>query len=125
MIDRTENVPIVIRSSLTSCEELERSGVDPEVVEFLAANAGNQFCLTAVIRDGERLSIAVDQEWIEFALEAAAVSDDLLDGVTVPRSVIRAVVGGWTDDWREGGVFMTRADTDGVPHLLPSAAGLT
>lgn len=88
--------------------------------ELIAAGAA--FALLS--RISFRYSLAIDQEWLTFTQEVKRTQGrHVLEGVDLPRTVIRAVVEGWPDDWDQHASRPCSVSLSGdrIPHIALSA----
>ncbi len=70
------------------CDVRSRLGADERLV-----------CLVSVGSDQQRYTLIIDASWIELAAEASEIDRHLVDDLSLPRSVVDAVVAGWPEDW--------------------------
>ena len=99
------------------------------VADALTALVGDDFVIVEIEREEGRFSLVIDSEWVRFAQFIGDVDQDLVDPVELPRSILRAVVTGWSDDWWRATADLEITDgADNIPHirltsLRPSSAG--
>ena len=101
------------------------------VSNALDALVGDDFVVVEIERDDGRFSLVIDAEWVRFAQLIGDVDQDLVDAVELPRSILRAVITGWSDDWWQAtDELEIHESADSIPHLRlaslrPSPTGAT
>ncbi len=107
-----------------SSARFHTSGIDSfgpggrAVSDALAELVGDDFVIVEIERDEGRFSLVIDAEWVRFAQLVGDTDQDLVDAVELPRSILRAVITGWSDDWwRATDELEIQDSADNIPHL--------
>lgn len=80
---------------------------------------GDHYAMAEIERPEGRFTLIIDAEWLTFVQQlTAGQPQDLVDVGELPRSMLRAVVAGWSDEWRSCDSELEICEAaDGIPHL--------
>jgi len=108
----------VIRSAqLLRLSQLRRGPTSGAICDELARFDVEQACVVLVERPDLNVTLFLDAEWAQLGLEIENESDDT--DLELPRSVLRAVVSDWPDNWDlylDASTHVS-VSSDGIPHL--------